>query len=165
MEHVNVTVDLELDLAELLDDLSAVQEELLVVLGEKRQRMASRDLEAMTSLEPREQELCNRLEACHRRRLELLEIAAGQGMPSDSMGKLAKALPGKPERLGKQVKEVSQRMRLLQHHSLTNWVLAQRSLLHLSQLLEIVATGGRLQPTYTKGDTTHPRGALVDREA
>ncbi|MCU0373434.1 MAG: hypothetical protein MUE56_09370, partial [Ignavibacteria bacterium] len=30
-------------------------------------------------------------------------------------------------------------MRLLQHQSLTNWVLAQRSMLHLSQLLEIIA--------------------------
>jgi hypothetical protein len=56
-------------------------------------------------------------------------------------------------------------MRLLQHHSLTNWVLAQRSLLHITQLLEIVATGGRLQPTYGKGASSHARGALVDQEA
>ncbi|MEQ8790168.1 MAG: flagellar export chaperone FlgN [Pirellulaceae bacterium] len=165
MEQATITVDLEAELAGLLDELSAVQDEMLMVLGEKRRHMAQRDLEGMRSLEPRERELCTRLENCHRRRLELLELAAGQGLPSDSIGKLASALPGKPARLGKQAKEASQRMRLLQHHSLTNWVLAQRSLLHLSQLLEIVATGGRLQPTYTKGDTSQSRGALVDREA
>jgi hypothetical protein len=56
-------------------------------------------------------------------------------------------------------------MRLLQHQSLTNWVLAQRAVLHVSQLLEIIATGGRLQPTYGDGDTLHNRGSLVDQEA
>jgi hypothetical protein len=42
-------------------------------------------------------------------------------------------------------------MRVLQHHSLANWVLAQRRLLHVAQSLEIIATGGRMRPTY--GDT------------
>ena len=57
------------------------------------------------------------------------------------------------------------RMDLLQHHSLANWVLAQRSLLHISQLLEIIATGGRLRPTYGKSEPVLARGALVDQEA
>jgi hypothetical protein len=56
-------------------------------------------------------------------------------------------------------------MRLLQHQSLANWVLAQRVMLHLSQLLEIFATGGRLQPTYGRGEMPTSSGALVDREA
>lgn len=165
MEEATAVVDFERELAGLLGELSGVQDELLEVLQDKRALMADRDIEGMKSLEPREHQLCDRLEACHRRRLDLLELAAGQGMPSASIGRLAEALPGKPRTLGRQVREVSQRMRLLQHHSLTNWVLAQRSLLHLSQLLEIVATGGRLQPTYTKGDAAQSRGALVDREA
>jgi hypothetical protein len=54
---------------------------------------------------------------------------------------------------------------LLQHESLTNWVLVQRSLLHLSQLIEIVATGGRTQPTYGNGSRRLSCGALVDRAA
>ena len=64
-----------------------------------------------------------------------------------------------------QVNEAAAQMRLLQHQSLTNWVLAQRSILHLSQLLEIIATGGQLQPTYGRGDSPTPSGALVDKEA
>ena len=47
--------------------------------------------------------------------------------------------------------EAAERSRLLQHQSLTNWVLVQRSLLHLSQLIEIIATGGRPKPTYGNG--------------
>jgi hypothetical protein len=86
-------------------------------------------------------------------------------MPNDSMAVLAANLGGDANgKLGKQVKQVASNMRLLQHQSLTNWVLAQRALLHVSQLLEIIATGGRMQPTYGDKDALHSRGSLVDHE-
>jgi hypothetical protein len=44
-------------------------------------------------------------------------------------------------------------------------VLVQRSLLHLSQLIEIIATGGRPQPTYGNGPERQNCGSLVDRAA
>ena len=156
----------EADLAELLSDLSSVQEELLDVLMQKRDRMAASNLEGMAELQPREEQLCQRLQACHERRTQLLETASQKGVKADSLGKLASLVPSQGQgKLSKQVKETSGRMRLLRHHSLTNWVLAQRTLLHLSQILEIIATGGRLQPTYGKGESVTSRGALVDREA
>ena len=166
MEADTKQVDWEMDLAELLSDLSNVQTDLLKVLSQKRQHMAVCDVEAMESLQPREQELCDRLQACHTRRAELLELAGNQGLPSDSIVKLASALPNcKKGKLDKQVKEASSQMRLLQHHSLTNWVVAQRTLLHVSQMLEIIASGGQLNPTYGNDEPVHSRGALVDREA
>jgi flagellar biosynthesis/type III secretory pathway chaperone len=158
--------DCEADLAGLLNDLSSVQEELLEVLVQKRDRMAASDLEGMAELGPREEQLCQRLQVCHQRRRELLESSARSGANIDSLEKLASlTTSGNQEKLRKQVKDAAARMRLLKHHSLTNWVLAQRTLLHLSQLLEILATGGQLQPTYGKGESVTPRGALVDREA
>jgi hypothetical protein len=60
------------------------------------------------------------------------------------------------------IDEARSRTRLLQHQSLTNWVIIQRTLLHLSQVIEIIATGGRMQPTYDKNPA---RGALVDQTA
>jgi hypothetical protein len=77
----------------------------------------------------------------------------------------ARAAPRVRDKLGKQIKESASRMRLLQHESLANWVLAQRTLLHISQMLEIIATGGRLLPTYGPGEPTLTGGALVDQEA
>jgi hypothetical protein len=44
-------------------------------------------------------------------------------------------------------------------------VLAQRTLIHLSQMLEIIATGGQMQPTYGKKESVGASGALVDQEA
>jgi hypothetical protein len=121
---------------------------------------------AMEALREREAELITRLQACQDRRLALLAHAAAEGMPSRDLQSVAAALPA-PQRskLAPQMRDAAARMRLLQHHSLTNWVLVQRTLIHLSQVLEIIATGGRLQPTYGKGNSVDSGGFLVDQAA
>jgi hypothetical protein len=159
-------VDWEAQIGDLLAELSAVQAELLEVLQQKRDRLAAIDLAGLAELQPKEEELARRLEKCQRQRRELLAAAAAHGRTEDSIDKLARAAGGSSRgKLGEQVKSASARMRLLQHHSLANWVLAQRCLLHVSQLLEIVATGGRMQPTYGDKESVHARGALVNHEA
>jgi flagellar biosynthesis/type III secretory pathway chaperone len=164
-------IDWEQAITQLLAELSGTQQELLEVLAEKRARLASVDVTGMGELQVREQSLLERLQACHLRREELLAAATREGLPGDSMTSLAKhAVPaGKHasgEKLRKELATTASRMRLLQTQSLTNWVVAQRSLLHVSQLLEIIATGGRLQPTYGVGEGgLHTRGGLVDHDA
>ncbi len=154
------------DLATLLEDLSQVQDELLDVLARKRQCMATGDTHGMIDLQPVEQTLGQRLQACHERRAALLTEAADQGLPGGSLGDLASALDRKGGGdLRREVQQSSARMRLLQHQSLANWVLAQKALLHVAQMLEIIATGGRLRPTYGKDTGHQARGALVDQEA
>lgn len=155
--------DWESELASLLDDLSDVQSDLLEVLTEKRQRMASNDLAGMQALQPREEQLSNQLHACHARRCELLARARSHGLEAENLQQLA-ASAGHSRELCGQIKQTSARMRLLQHQSLANWVFAQRSLLHLSQLLEIIATGGRPRPTYGVGAAGSCHGALVDSQ-
>ena len=159
-------MDWEKELAALLAELSSVQDELLAVLVAKKDCLADADVEGLPALQTREADLCERLQACSRRRGELLALAKEQNLPGDSIGRLAAILPApQREKLGKQVKESQSRIRMLQNQSITNWVLAQRSLLHVSQLLEIIATGGRLQPTYGEGETIHSVGSLVNQEA
>lgn len=157
----------EVEIAGLLADLSSAQEELLDVLVEKRALLARGDVPGLTAIQEREETLIRRLEGCQQQRAALLASAKESDRPSASIATLADSLTGLPrEKLGRQVKDSKQRMRLLQNETLTNWVLAQRLLLHVSQMLEIIATGGRLQPTYSEGDTSiHARGALVNDEA
>lgn len=156
----------ESELAGFMTDLSSVQNETLEVLSRKRECLASIDAEGLAALAGREEELMNRLQECLRRRTELLEKADQQGLPATSIGALAKALPsGRRGDLGEQVKQANGRTRLLRHQSLTNWVLVQRTLLHLSQMLEIIATGGKKRPTYSKDDAPGSGGTLVDRVA
>jgi len=156
----------ESDLATLLTDLLAVQDELLGTLTRKRQFLVDADTDGLTAIGRQEERLIGSLQECLRRREELLARAAQEGLPSASIRALSRGLPraGRGE-LGERVELAASRARLLKHHSFTNWVLAQRTLIHLSQMLEIIATGGRLQPTYGERESAGVSGALVDRAA
>jgi flagellar biosynthesis/type III secretory pathway chaperone len=156
----------ESELASFMNDLSSTQNETLELLVQKQKCLAKLDAEGLAAIAGREEELMNRLQECLRRRAELLEKADQQGLPASSIGALAKSLPsGGRGELGGQVKQANSRTRLLRHQSLTNWVVVQRTLLHLSQMLEIIATGGKKRPTYSKEDSSDGGGALVDSVA
>ncbi|HZZ71528.1 MAG TPA: flagellar export chaperone FlgN [Pirellulales bacterium] len=156
----------EHDLAALLANLSKVQQELLETLNEKRGYLAQADTAGMASLHEREQAIIEQLQACQEQRAKLLEKAAQCGLPSQSIRELVTALPQRGGLQFKQdIQDAAARSRILQHQSLTNWMLAQKTLLHLSQMIEIIATGGRLQPTYGEGEAARPRGGLVDQAA
>jgi len=166
MHDTHPDPSLENEISTLLNDLSLTQNELLAVLSEKRRKMAENDVSGMKAAEQREAELAARLEECHNRRAAILKAAKEGGRPGESLGQLTKSLgPAVSQRLGANVNAAASRMRLLQHDCLTNWVLAQRSLLHISQILEIIATGGRITPTYNNGNGSPVSGGLVDSEA
>lgn len=159
-------LDWEAEIAALLDELSSVQDELLAVLTAKREQLVTGDLPALGETQVREEALATRLRLCQERRSDLLALARKAGLAGDTLGKLASTAGGHNRaKLGERAKQASARMRLLRNESLTNWVLAQRALLHVSQLVEIIATGGRLQPTYGVGESVHARGSLVNHEA
>ncbi|QDU57442.1 flagellar export chaperone FlgN [Aeoliella mucimassa] len=155
----------EARISNLLSTLSAVQGDLLALLTEKRKALAEGDLEQLQQINHREGELVTRLEVCHSQRQELLNAAAGQGLPAGSVRSLTASLPAdQREVLEPTVEQASRQSRLLQHNSLTNWVLVQRTLIHLSQMIEIIATGGRMDATYGSRVPASRSGALVDQE-
>jgi hypothetical protein len=156
----------EAEIGELLAELADVQGALLAALNEKRQLLAAGNVDSLSQTSGREQELAGRLQACHDRRQQLLLRADSDGLPADSIQSLSDRLP-KPsrDRVQASIREAANRSQLLRHQCLTNWVVVQRTLLHLSQMIEIIATGGRPKPTYDKGPTPRAGGALVDRAA
>ncbi len=155
----------EAELAGLLSDLLAVQEELLGLLTRKRELLAAADTAGLAALAPEVQRLTEALQGCVKRRQKLLSRARAEGKPSSSLRALVGSAPRRQrKRLDESVSLAASRARLLRHHCITNWVVVQRTLLHLAQLLEIIATGGKLQPTYGRG-AVHASGALVDRAA
>jgi len=154
--------DWEAPLTSLLEELSATQTELLGVLRRKREHIVAADREALLALQPEEERVAERLAACLRRREGLLDAARQQGLPGDNLRTLAGALPAH-RALRPKVRSAQSQARLVRHESLTNWVLVQRTLLHLSQMIEIVACGGRSAPTYDKGGKSAAGGVLMDR--
>jgi hypothetical protein len=156
---------LDTELATYLQDLSAVQDKTLDVLVRKRQMLIESDTAGLAALGEEEARLVESLQECLDRREELLDRGRQEGLSADNLRSLCAKLPGQAKSdLSYRFRLASHRARLLQHHSLTNWVLVQKTLIHLSQLLEIIATGGRLQPTYSRDEAVRATGALVDRE-
>ena len=154
----------ETELASLLKQLSTAQHELLSLLSIKREMIVRRDHEGLESLVVREGELASELQACHVRRQELLARADAEGLPASSIEELSAALPRSAAfALKTPVAEARQRAELIRHECLAQWVAVQRTVLHLSQLLEIIATGGRSQPTYGKGRVIERGGSLIDQ--
>jgi flagellar FlgN protein len=161
---VDISNSWETDIALLLGSLSDVQRDLLSVLAEKRRVLATGDISGINAISMREAELIPRLQACQDRRQELLSRAADDGLPADSIRSLTAALPqAKRGRLQAEVQQAQNRSRFLESECLTNWVLVQQMLLHLSQLVEIIATGGQRKPTYGNGSERQGSGFLVDR--
>ena len=153
-------------LGQLLTDLSETQTLLLDVLSRKRDLLVSGDRVGLAAIQPEEQSLADRLMECHQRRQSLLDAAAERGLPKSDLRSLADAMPDAARKsLRPKVREAQARARLLQHQSLANWVLVQRTLLHLSQLIEIVATGGQKAPTYQKDGPSRAGGLLLDSAA
>jgi flagellar biosynthesis/type III secretory pathway chaperone len=157
---------LEAEVASLLNDLLAGQGELMAVLNRKRNLLGAMDHEGLAAIAGEEQRLLGVLQDCLARRQALLARAAGDGLPSGSIQALANALPPSHRvPLSRQVAVAGSRAKLLQTQNLTNWIVIQRTLIHLSQLLEIIATGGRIQPTYGKAGSSRANGALLNQEA
>jgi hypothetical protein len=158
--------NLESELAALLERLSAAQRELLSLLATKRDCIIQRDHAALASLADREARLADELRACQAERQRLLAAADVGGLPHRSIADLAAALPNPAaKRLGPSVADARQRAHLIRHECLTQWVAVQRTVLHLSQMLEIIATGGRAAPTYGKSGGPECSGALMDQAA
>ena len=156
----------ELELATMLGDLLGVQDRFLKLLAKKRERLIASDTAGLDALAAEEQQLVESLQACVDRREALLAEARREGLPADSLQALSTALPVEQQhRLHPKVAQARSNSRLLQHHSLAHWAAVQRSLLHLSHMLEIIATGGQMKPTYSEEDRSRASGALVDRAA
>ncbi|GAB6164469.1 hypothetical protein JCM19992_04690 [Thermostilla marina] len=158
----------ESELASFLTDLSAIQQQSLDILTRKRQSLASVDMEELANVDKEEAALAERLQELLERREALLTRAKQSGLPAENVRSLAAAVQGKHGDLSRRANEASRRARLLQHNALTNWLIIQRTLIHLSQLLEIIATGGESRPTYNKDNRyseTANCGSLINQEA
>lgn len=151
-------------IAALLRELSGAQGELLSLLSRKRELVVNKDSAGLNQLHQEEKKLVQQLKQCCQQRQQLLDEAGAEGLPAGSLRQLTATLPRDQRgELQHDLQDARRQARLLQHQSLANWVLVQRSLLHLSQMMEIIATGGRMQPTYGKQSDALSGGALVDQ--
>jgi hypothetical protein len=159
------TVSIESEIASLLDEMCDAQEQLLKHLDRKFDALKRRDLSLLSTLQADEQMLLDRLSHCQSQRNELVDKANQSDLAGKDLAEITQALPAeKSLDLKQKIAETRKRSGLLKHKGLTNWILAQRSLVHVTQILEIIATGGKMRPTYQKRDSAS-EPLSIDRRA
>lgn len=165
MPSVNDSQSIESMIADLLEDISNAQQEMLDHLNQKFSALKQRDVKALEAIQTDEEQLLRRLENCQTRRDELIKFANQNELSGNDLTEIAQSLPAEQSSEIKQkIGETHRQTKLLKHQGLTNWILAQRSLVHVTQILEIIATGGRMRPTYEKRElATEPLS--IDRRA
>ncbi len=151
------------ELNQLVAELTKHQESTLALLDEKMRLLLHLDGQALKALEPKQRAASVQFERYMHRRRDLLTRAAESGIHVTSLQDLARHLPTSEHRratsLLNQTATLAKRMH---HRCLTNWVLAQRALVHTNQLLGILA-GGESDATYGQSRSGARGGTLIDQ--
>ena len=152
---------------EFLDSLSVVQDATLEFLIRKGDLLGKSDTKGLAEIAGEEQTVMDRLHGVFEQRHQILQQAKEADLPCDTLELLAARLdretPGST--LEERCRESIRKSRLLQHQSLANWILAQRTAVHLSQLIEIIGTKGKPGQTYNRHhgkEKSYTGGTLVD---
>jgi hypothetical protein len=156
--------------ADYLDEYLDVQQALLDVMTAKLDVRTKRTFEEARALDAREAELVERLKACVEKRQGLLADSGLNAAGAPTLKRLVEAVAESDEdepdaTLFRRFDTAEKNNRELRMRSVSAWVLAQRSVVHWSQMLEIVAAQGQNVPTYKRDRKLRSRGALMDREA
>jgi hypothetical protein len=162
------------ELARGIEDLLAAIDETQTALGVtyRDKRAAIRqangpEIERLTKLEQR---WVADLEAHLRRREQILQQARQNGLPADSLGSLSRSFNDPPrERLLAKIEEVRRVAEANRRESWILWIVCKQSLRFFSDVIELIANGGRRDPVYRARRGTVAElstgGALLDAKA
>ena len=156
-------------IANFLEETLQAQKDCAALLESKRELFAKNDLTAIGELSNDEYAAAERLKKCLAEREKLLQYAAAEGLPCQSIETLAKTVvPYSDDEFFALLRSVQYESQLLRQRNMANWVVTQRGMLHASQMLEIIATRGRMNSTYTRNQQRNRSttgGSLVDKKA
>ena len=152
------------DLQNFLEQLVDTQNQMLAVLRKKQAILVKPEKEALALISAEEEKMLGKTQGILNWREELLTTARLQNINSVSIEQLCgHFFPHNTDiqKLLDEVKHRTQQVRLLAY---TNWTMSRKSMIHISQILELLETRGQGKTTY------HPRppadgGGLVDRVA
>ena len=154
------------DLLDFLNQLVEAQNQMLAILRKKQTVLVRPEKEAMAQVSAEEEKTLGKMQNILNRREELLTAARLQNLPGDTIEQLCgHFFPGNIEihKLLIESKHRTQQIGLLAY---TNWTMSRKSLIHISQILELLETRGQGKTTYhRRTDSDISGGGFVDRVA
>ncbi|MDR3197725.1 MAG: flagellar protein FlgN [Planctomycetaceae bacterium] len=160
---------IEQEVVAFLNQLAMVQEKILDVLKRKQILLVKPDKESLAAITAEEELTLLLLQQTLDYREKILESAKKQEHNADSIRILCEQIFPKPNNEWRLLVDAAQnRNRQIRYLALANWTVSQKSLIHLTQILEIIETRGQGKTTYEpqKGKKPYSSGGgFVDRVA
>tara|TARA_R110002111_G_scaffold107056_2_gene165517 strand:+ start:100204 stop:100725 length:522 start_codon:yes stop_codon:yes gene_type:complete len=146
----------------ILNDLEPIQKQLLNLYQEKSKALKQVDATLIEQFGVVEEGLTRDLQFVLLRRQQLLQTAAQQGLPADSMKALLSGMGvAESTPVFQRIFEAQKRSQKLRHESWVQWIVSQRSYQHYSQILELIAHAGQKVPTYSRGQNESSTGGVI----
>lgn len=157
-------MSLSAELGRFLTELEQAQGELRDLFAAKSLALQRIQGEELVRISEGELELGKRLQALLARRNRLLDAAGKQGIAATSLMTLTGAIGIEiREPLLQRIRLAEQRSAELRHESWIHWIISHRCYNHYTELLELIAHGGKKAPTYSQANqTTGAGGAVLD---
>jgi len=154
------------DIQNFLHQLIETQSHVLTVLKKKQTILVKPEKEAIALVTAEEEEVLDKMQKIRQQQEELLTAARLQNVRGDSIEQLCGYFFPHNTDIQKLLDEAKHRAHQISLLAYTNWTIARKSLIHVSQILELLETQGQGKTTYqpqTHTDTS--RGGFVDRVA
>ena len=154
------------DLQDFLHQLIESQSQMLAILHKKQAILVKPEKEALALIATEEEKALKTMQNVLQRREELLTSARLQNIQGDSIEQLCGHFFPKNVEVQKLLDESRHRTQQIRLLAYTNWTISRKSLIHVSQILELLETQGQGKTTYQPSAHSQvPRSSFVDRVA
>ena len=154
------------DLIDFLNRLIETQKQMLAVLHRQQAVLVRPEKEAMALVTADEEVVREKMQQVFSRREELLTAARLQNISGDSIEQLCEHFFPRNIEVQKKLDEARHRRDQIRLLAYTNWTMSRKSMIHVSQILELLETRGQGKTTYhPRKDDGTPSGGFVDRVA
>jgi hypothetical protein len=154
------------DILDFLNQLIESQTQMIAILHKKQVVLVKPETKAMALISAEEEQILETMQNILQRREELLTTARLQNIRGDSIEQLCGHFFPHNTDVQKMLDETKHRTQQIRLLAYTNWTMSRKSLIHVSQILELLETRGQGKTTYQP--QTNPeasRGGFVDRVA
>ena len=154
------------DIQDFLKQLIEAQNQMIAVLQKKQEILVRPEKEALALITVEEENVVEKMQHILERREELLTTARLQNVSGDSIEQLCEHFFPRNIEVHKLLTEVKHRTQQIGLLAYTNWTMSRKSMIHLSQILELLETRGQGKTTYhPQSKSVTSRGTSVDRVA
>lgn len=154
---------------DFLRQLADAQDKAIEVLQRKQTLLVRPDKAELEACTTKEQDVLERLRQALLRREEILQNARSEGRTAETIEMLCEEIFPDSLEYRRTLDAVMERTRRIRYLAMANWTITQRSIIHLSQILEMIETRGQGKTTYSpqNGKESSPGsgGGFVDRVA